>query len=166
MDTHAREFMEFHHTLDGVMKSIDRRGIGVIKCQAEPYTDDDENKLWDKVFSIESATNLSYAVYFYVCKVFALRAVDEHSNLTAEQFVQGSDNQADYIEFNGRPCKNNQGLYYSRKIPYKNVRQYGVLSNTRCVVQLLKRYLQCIPPKGPFYRRPAEGSNFINRRLE
>nr|XP_006816234.1 PREDICTED: uncharacterized protein LOC102801824 [Saccoglossus kowalevskii] len=52
MDTHAREFMEFHHTLDGVMKSIDRRGIGVIKRQAEPYTDDDENKLWDKVFSI------------------------------------------------------------------------------------------------------------------
>ncbi|XP_070562272.1 uncharacterized protein [Ptychodera flava] len=163
MDTNRGEFQDFHHTIDGVMKKTDRSGIGVEKRQAQPFTREDEGQLWDKVFSIDNAQNLSYAVYFYVSKVFALRASDEHNNLQAEQFVFGTDKEGEFVEFHGRPCKNNQGGFYnSRKVPYKNIRQYSDPSNPRCVVKLLKNYLGLIPSKGAFYRRPLPKKTTTN----
>ncbi|XP_070543704.1 uncharacterized protein KIAA1958-like [Ptychodera flava] len=163
MDTNRGEFQDFHHTIDGVMKKTDRSGIGAEKRQAQPFTREDEGQLWDKVFSIDNAQNLSYAVYFYVSKVFALRASDEHNNLQAEQFVFGTDKEGEFVEFRGRPCKNNQGGFYnSRKVPYKNIRQYSDPSNPRCVVKLLKNYLGLIPSKGAFYRRPLPKKTTTN----
>ena len=64
MDTSNLNFQDFHHTIDGVMKDIDRRGIGVEKKQAQPFTREEEGQLWEKVFSTDSAQCLSYAVYF------------------------------------------------------------------------------------------------------
>ncbi|XP_070543784.1 uncharacterized protein [Ptychodera flava] len=85
--------------------------------------------------------------------IFALRATDEHSSLQVEQFILGSDSDGCFVEFHGRPCKNNQGGTYSRKTPYKNIRHYGNSSNPRCVVKLIKKYLSQIPPSEPFYLR-------------
>nr|XP_006818953.1 PREDICTED: uncharacterized protein LOC102807032 [Saccoglossus kowalevskii] len=150
MVTRCLEFIEFHKTLDDVLKKIDERGIGSQKRQAASYTDDDEDKLWQKIFSPDTTTSLRYAAYFYVCKIFALRAVDEHSNHAVEQFVKGTDKDGEYIEFRGRPCKNNQGgLYNARKMPYKDVRQYSNPKNPRCVIKFVNQVLELSTPSGP-----------------
>jgi len=48
--------------------------------------------MWEKgVFSMDTSTGLSNAVFFYNCKVFGLRGGKEHIGLLAEQFHFGHD---------------------------------------------------------------------------
>jgi len=151
-------FANFQHTLDGKMKETESKTPHV-KKEAEPISDGEEEKLWEMVFSFyeKDARKLSYAVYYYNCKIFALRAADEHADLDASQFSTGQNVYGEYIHFQGASAKNCQGGIYNKKSEKKSIKQYGQIDNPRCVVKLLKCYLSVIPSPGAFYRRPLAG---------
>ncbi|CAC5392748.1 unnamed protein product [Mytilus coruscus] len=152
------KFATFQHTLDGKMKDIERVNPHVPK-RAEPITAEEENKLWIALFcNYENDSKcLSYAVYFYNCKLFALRAADEHSDLEANQYTFGNSEEGFYLQFQGKTSKNCQGGIYHKKAEKKCLRQYENTLNSRCVVKLFQFYLSVIPSDGAFYRRPIAG---------
>ncbi|XP_051867999.1 uncharacterized protein LOC127568373 [Pristis pectinata] len=149
------DFAEFRTTLDNRMKQLQRLGIGLVRKQAQPYTEDDEERLWQVVFHLHDAKSYSYAAYFYVCKVFALCAAKDHHKLTVDQFKFGCDMISEYVEFTGRPSNPQDSL---DKLKIVQTRQYADSPNPRCIVSLLRRYLSMIPSEGPFYRRPVPGT--------
>ncbi|CAC5423789.1 unnamed protein product [Mytilus coruscus] len=79
------------------MKNIERRNPHVPK-RAESITAEGENKIWIALFyNYENDSKcLSYAVYFYNCKLFALRAADEHSDLEVSQYTFGRSEEGCY----------------------------------------------------------------------
>ena len=149
-------FAAFRRTLDSKMKELNKMGVHLHKKQAEPLTHEHENILWETgVFNLISGRGLQNAVYFYTSKVYGLRAVDEHYNLTCEQFVFGSDTIGSFIKYEGRVCKNNQGgLATSGRVQFKNIKQYSQMDNPRCYVKMMTLYLQALGHEGWFYRRP------------
>ena len=150
------QFGHFRSVLDGRMKLLSREGVGILRKQAEPLSVAQEEELWEKgVFNTHTSRGLQNIVYFYNCKVFGLRASDEHSNLKVDQFIFGEDEAGHFVRFVGRPNKTNQGgLKECGKLKYKDVKQYEQTGNSRCFVKILKQYLAAVPKQGPFYRRP------------
>jgi hypothetical protein len=55
------------------------------------------------------AKGLQNITYFYMSKMLGLHAADEHSSLDVSQFTFGSDLRRDFVRFQDRPFKNNQG---------------------------------------------------------
>jgi hypothetical protein len=56
--------------------------------RADPVLPNDEQALWDSgVFNFDLSTGLSYIVFFYNCKIFGFRALDEHKQLDAFQWI-------------------------------------------------------------------------------
>ena len=150
------DFWDFRKTLDARMKELNKEGIHTHPKQAQPLSIDDESVFWDKgIFNWIDSRCLQNAVYFYTCKVFGLRAADEHAGLTMSQFTFNSDKEGEYIRFQGKVCKNNQGgLSQAGKVAFKDLRQYSQPDNPRCYVKMMKLYMQALPKNGPFYRRP------------
>ena len=92
-------------------------GIGKTKSSADPLTSVDEGQLWSSgTFGFHSSQALSYAVYFYNCKVLGFRAMNEHINLSVEQYEFGVDKTGDFVKFHGRVLKNVQGGLQQRKV--------------------------------------------------
>jgi len=83
---------------------------------------EDERTMWEKgVFSMDTSTGLSNAVFFYNCKVFGLRGGKEHIGLFAKQFHFGHDdiNNRDFVKFVPRLRKNAQsGLKSNKKVAH------------------------------------------------
>ena len=44
------DFIDFKHSLDAEMKRLQSKGVGYTKCQAEPLSLFNEEKLWQKGF--------------------------------------------------------------------------------------------------------------------
>lgn len=109
--------------------------------------------LWDTGV-IGYAKALSYAVFFYNCKIFGFRGGDEHRNLDANQYSIRIENGNKVLVFEGRNSKNVQGGLHQRKVEPKLVKQHSMAENPRCVVSLFLTYLDNIPKSGPFYRKP------------
>ena len=153
----SADFADFRRTLDARMKDLNNKGVGAVKKQAEPVTEEIESKLWGMgIFSLTDSTGLHQALYFYLCKIFGLRAANEHTNLMAEQFKLGRDDKGEYVRFLGRPNKNNQGgLKECGKLGFKDIKQYANPKNPRCFVAMMQKYLTLIPSEGAFYRRPC-----------
>ena len=148
-------FQSFRKALDSRMKEMKIAGTGTKKTSADPLTVDDEEQLWSTgTIGFHSAKALSYAVFFYNCKVFGFRAMNEHVSLLAEQYEMGADKDGEFITFNGRVSKNVQGGLQQRKVEVKTIKQYAQPLNLRCVVKLFREYLSCIPSTGRFYRKP------------
>ena len=61
------------------------------------------------------------------------------------------DSKITFSEFRSKTVK---GGLKERNYAPRVVTQHSDPNNPRCVVDLFVRYLTCIPPKGPFYRRP------------
>ena len=102
---------------DARMKQLTSQGVGTATKSAEPLTAEQETILWDQVlFSVHSAEGPINAVFWYNCKCFGLRAVDEHRNLVREQFTIDVDSVGQYLEFNGRSCKNVQGALKQKNV--------------------------------------------------
>ena len=78
-----------------------------------------EEQLWSSgTIGFHSSKALSYSVYFYNCKVFGFRAMNEHVSLMAEQYEFGSDKDVVKIS------KNVQGRLQQRKVDVKTIKQY------------------------------------------
>ena len=88
------QFQSFRKALDSRMK-------------ADPLTVQDEEQLWSSgTIGFHSSKALSYLMYFYNCKVFGFRGMNEHVSLIAGLYEFGSDKDGDFITFNGRISKN------------------------------------------------------------
>ena len=144
------------------MKTLASQGIGVHVKHAEPVTAEEECKFWETgVFSLKTTTGLSNAVFFNNCKAFGFRGgLSEHYDLDVEQFERGTDHGVEkrFIVYYGRLCKNNQGGLANRKIAPKFVKHYEDTSNPRCLVTLYNTYMDLIPGRGDFYRKPLPPS--------
>ena len=126
----------------------------------QPIRADMEQELWGRnVFNIDTTERLTNIVFWYSCKMFGLRAADEHHNLEVSQFTIGTDANGKYLRFVGRNCKNLQGGLMERKIEPKDLKIYSKPElKERCVTSIFEYYLSLIPPEGPFYRRPLPGT--------
>lgn len=107
LDTKDTYFVTFRRALQARRKQLIAQGCTTATRRADPVTEDDERRLWESnVFSGETATGLSYMMYFYNCKLFGFRAMDEHVNLMADQFVFGkSQDGSEFLRFKGRLSK-------------------------------------------------------------
>ncbi|XP_046367824.1 uncharacterized protein LOC124143075 [Haliotis rufescens] len=177
MDTDNAQFAGLRATLDGQMKKLNSEGVGNVVKQAEPISPLEEEKLWEtSTFGIDNSESLFNTVYFYNCKIFGLRAADEHSSLRLDQFVFGKDDEGEFVDFLGGTCKNNQGgLKQGGKVPFSclNNAYYvfsDVFANTSksqtqdAIVKVLREYMESIPLGGPFYRRPLSARDGENVR--
>ncbi|XP_048750403.2 uncharacterized protein LOC125662277 [Ostrea edulis] len=153
------DFVELRRTLDGRMKYLTSQGIGIEKKRCDPVTVKDEIKMWDTgVFSLDTASGLSNAVFFYNGKTFGFRGMEQHKSCAAEQFEIGFDHENDrkYVKYTPRVTKNVQGGLKHRKIEIKPIIQYDDPENPRCLVKIYEKYLSLIPRTGHLYRKPLE----------
>ena len=101
------QFQWFRKTLDSKMKEMTAAGIGTKKTSADSLTVLDEEQLWSSgTIGFHSLKALSNSVYFYNCKLFGFRPMNEHVSSMAEQCEFGYDKDGDFITFNGRINKN------------------------------------------------------------
>ncbi|XP_066285874.1 transcriptional regulator QRICH1-like [Branchiostoma lanceolatum] len=158
LDRKDIRFAEFRKALDARMKELTSAGVGVKKKQADPLTPDDEDRLWQSnAISLSTSQGLSYGVYFYNCKIFGLRAMDEHQRLMLDQYKVGTDTNGHYMQYTGRVSKNVQGGLQQRNVSVKDIKQHADPTNPRCVVHLFETYIRALPEKsGRFYRRPLK----------
>ncbi|XP_063442151.1 uncharacterized protein LOC134722460 [Mytilus trossulus] len=150
-------FSTFQKALDARMKELTHDGIGIHKKRADPVSIDDEKILWEKgIFSMTTSEGLSFAVFYYNCKLFGFRGMDEHRDLDVSQYkilIDYTQNKR-CLKFFGRVSKNVQGGINHRKIEPKQITHWEDTSNPRDIVKLFSTYLKYVPSEGPFYRRP------------
>ena len=66
-------FARLRLTLDARMKQLTSAGVGSIKKQAEPISEEHESILWNKdIFNLKTAQGFTYLTFFYNCKLFGL----------------------------------------------------------------------------------------------
>ena len=139
-------------SLDARMKALSNQGYGVVRRRAQPITRDMENILWEKgIFLCVTSTGLLNVVYFYNCKLFGLRAGDEHRALCIEQFSFNCTNGDLYMQFTGCNSKTYQGGLANCKVTPKVLKIYSKPElGERNIVSCYQLYLNCIPSEGPF----------------
>ena len=155
-------FDTLRKSLDARMKELTAVGLGVVRKQAQPITSDMESILWEKgIFSRDSANGLLNIVYYYNCKLFGLRAGDEHRALCVEQFHFGySVDGCAYMHFTGRNSKTYQGGLCHRKLMAKDLKFFASSElGKRDIVDCFQFYMSLIPSSGAFYRRPIKASD-------
>lgn len=155
--TKTLEFSEFRKILDARMKELLQMGFGTKVKQAQAVLPEDEKVLWEKgVFGNSTAEALQSTVFFYACKLFALRGHDEHHQLQCDQFAIGEDQGGKYVEFFGRSNKTYKGGLKDLEISNKNIRHY-CQNVDRNVADFFKQYIEALGGRGAFYRRPLHG---------
>jgi hypothetical protein len=161
LDDSDQRFRNFRKTLDSKMKYLTSAGIGTETKQADPITEQDEETLWNTgQLGGSCAQSLLNTVFYYNCKLFGLRGMDEHRNLTCEQYTFGETNDGlRYIHYHGKNAKNLSGGLKQRKLEPKNIKHFATEQeeSDRCVVSLFKTYIELIGGKDTFYRRPLPG---------
>ncbi|XP_048763272.2 uncharacterized protein LOC125671541 isoform X2 [Ostrea edulis] len=159
MDLNDHRFAGFHKTLDARMKDLTSRGLGVQKQQSDPITADDEENLWTcNQLGVATSQSLFNTVFYYNCKIFGLKGLDEHRKLECNQFRLSKDSGGSYIEFQGRSRKNYQGGIKQRKIEAKSLKHYTDPGKDRSLFDIYDLYLSLIGNEGPFYKRPLDGT--------
>lgn len=161
LDLRDDKFMYLHKVLDGKMKELTRRGVGANIKRAAALTQADEGILWSKgMFGDSNGQAMVSTLYFYNCKLFHLRASDEHRRMKVSDISFGEDTNGIYMEFLGSSTKNNPGGIINRKkdILPKNVRYYSQPGDFD-IIEIFRKYLGILHENNnvgdsPFYRRP------------
>ena len=157
-------FAGFRSTLDGEMKRLQSLGIGAKRRQAEPLTEEEEEKLWQTgQLGDHSPQALVDTMLFMHGIYFALRSDHEHRNLRFEpaqvDLVDRAGERA-YVRYTEDISKNNPGGLKGRKNKPKVVTHYENSENpSRCFVRLFRLYQSKCPnsrPKDSFYLRPLK----------
>ncbi|XP_052102685.1 uncharacterized protein KIAA1958-like [Mytilus californianus] len=133
-------FSFFRKCLDSRMKELINSGIGTDVKRADPILISDEETMWDSgVFNCDTATGLTNIVFFYNCKLFGFRALDEHKELDASQYrISVDTNGRKLLHYTGRLCKNVQGRLNNRNIDVKRITQKSDPTNPRCLVKIFE----------------------------
>ena len=83
--------------------------------QADPICEETEDILWEKgLLGNATSKAMLNTVFYYNSKLFGLRGVDEHRNLSVEQFELGSDQNGSYLRTvfsTGRDIYNIYNIY-------------------------------------------------------
>ncbi len=99
------------------------------------------------MFDAHSAQGLTYSMFFYNCKLFGLRAGDEHRDLCREQFIVDFDSAGRYLQFMGRPSKNIKGFLRQKDITTRDLKICAQPKlGERCIVDIYNHYFGLIPP--------------------
>lgn len=110
LDEKNSQFYEFRKTLSARMAELTAQGVGTSTRQAEPISEEAENILWEKgLLGNSTGESMLNTLFFYNCKLFGLRAVDEHKTLSVDQFELGQDQKGKFINFTGRANKTYKG---------------------------------------------------------
>jgi hypothetical protein len=108
-------------------------------------------------------------VFFYNCKIFGFRALDEHKQLDASQFSISVDTNGNKeLHYTGRLCKHVQGGLNNRNVDLKRITQKSDPSNPRCIVKVFDKYLQHIPLVNKSIRFSVQsiGINTLSKRMK
>ena len=154
-------FYEVYQTLDAEMKRLKSMGLGAVKKQAEPITEEEEELLWSKGLLGDHSPRSLVNTMVYMCGLFfALRSGDEHRRLRYKlcQIEVVEDTKRPYLIYREDISKNHPGGVKGRKQTPKIVHHYANTSNpNRCFVRLFKLYNSLCPPNRPecaFYLQP------------
>ena len=143
--------------MDSLYRKLRSEGVGAEKHSAEPFTIDDENKLWSLgVVGTNTPVSLLRAVFYYNGKNFCLRG-EEHRNLKLSQFRR-TEKGYTYTE---NSSKNREGGISQLKLKNKCVE---IVENKeagdRCHCKLLDAYINKLPEeakaKDLFYVQPLD----------
>ena len=90
------------------MKELTIQGIGTDTKHANPVLPPDEAQLWDSgVFNTETASGISNIVFFYNCKLFGFRGMDNGTKLLIHHsFLYQPTRVVLNFNYTGRLCKN------------------------------------------------------------
>ena len=158
-------FKELHSTMDSVYRKLRSNGVGAEKQSAEPFTKEEENKLWEQgIMGNGSPEALLRAVFFYNGKNFCLRGGEEHRNLRLSQLKR---TQNGYI-YTENASKNRQGGLGQLHLKNKSVEIYANRdAGDRCHCALLDRHISKLPKeaksKDLFYVRPLEQAKVCDK---
>ena len=139
------KFKYFADSLDCEMKNLTSHGIGVIKKQAQPLSEQEEDVLWQKGILGESTPQcLLQTMLFLIGQFFALRSGDEHRSLKFGQLTLLNENGREKLCYNSHGEKTWRGGLRDRK--YKNtgkvIKHHANVDNpSRCLVRLFKKYV-------------------------
>ena len=151
-------FQTLHNTMDSVYRKLRSDGVGAQKRSAEPFTKEEENKLWESgVLGVHDPTSLLRAVFYSNGKNFCLRGGSEHRNLRLSQ-LKRTENGYTYTE---NASKNRSGGLAQLRVKNKAVDiRENPEAGDRCHCRLLDLYIEKLPPeaveKDLFYCRPIE----------
>lgn len=167
-----REFVGFRQSLDAEMKRLQSKGIGSEHKQAEPFTIEEEEMLWqNKILGDHTPEALLNTIIYMNGVYFALRSGDEHRQLRHNpcqiQVVERTGERS-YLKYTEDVSKNHPGGIKGRKQKPKVVLHHANNDNPdRCFVRLFKKYLSVRPsecPANAFYLNPlknARGANWF-----
>lgn len=158
-------FKHFQDCLDAEMKRLTAMGIGSNVKEAQAFSEDEENKLWNLGLLGDSSPRvLLDTMVFLIGKNFSLRSGKEHRNLKLSQLTLEPANEKEpekliYVSFGE---KNNLGGLKHRSFKQKRIEHYANNSTPdRCLVHLYKKYVSKCPEsamaKNVFYLTPRRG---------
>lgn len=158
------EFAEFRVSLDAEMKRLQSKGLGSVHRQAEPFTPEEEELLWEKkILGDHSPQSLLNTIIFMNGLYFALRSGEEHRNLRrtpCQIQVIEKPGERSYLLYTEDISKNHPGGIKGRKVKPKVVLHHANNENpSRCFVRLFKMYLSLCPVEAPanaFYLTPLK----------
>lgn len=123
LDSKDMRFRNFRKTLDARMKQLATDGIGVTIRQAGQISPEMENALWEgEHLGMKTSVALTNKIFFYNCKLFGLRGLDEHRSFVTEQFKLDKISDKMFITFYGLTSKNFAGGLNQRNLTAKEVK--------------------------------------------
>ncbi|CAC5366607.1 unnamed protein product [Mytilus coruscus] len=156
LDEKDSQFYEFKRSLRARMTQLTAEGIGTTPKQAEPINQESEDILWEKnLLGNKSSKSVLNTMFFYNSKLFGLRGVDEHRNLSTDQFKIGKDQNGHNIAFSGRASKTYKGGLHQRRMTAKNIKHHF---QNLTLFKIYEDYLSIISEMNgnTFYRRPLK----------
>ena len=160
------QFRDLLRTLDTVSSELHREGIGAQHKSAAVISYEDENVLWEKgLLGDDSPRKLQHTIFYYAGMQFCLRGIQEQYDMRVRQLIRvPTDSQTyheqvyyKYVEF---ISKNNQHRFKDTNASNKEVKVYAIPGSSRCMVRLLDKYLERLPPDAEYmYMRPLDKTN-------
>ena len=143
-----QKFTAFQASLDGEMKRLQAKGLGINRRQAEVITPEEEETLWRTGQLGDSNPQQLLDTMIFCCGLFfALRSGREHRQLRRYPPQIQLIEQAAYLKYQEDISKNHPGGLKGRKITPKVVYHHANLVNLeRCFVRLLKKVHQSHSP--------------------
>ena len=127
------DYKLFQDAIDSEMKRLTRKGVGVVRKQAEPIAPHEEEVMWEKgVLGDQDAKSLLHTLVFLFGKFFALKSGEEHRNLRFEQLrvIEGDDVERTRLQYRSHGEKNHGGGLKHRNVTTKVVEQHENVEKT------------------------------------
>ena len=142
-----REFSGAREALKVRRKQLRLSGKGCRRNAAEPLTFLEEQKLWEtKQLGQHSPRALQHTVWFYNTMHFGWRGRDEHRRACYGDFVLGTNEEQECVEFCiERGTKTQTGGDSGETLRAFNPRMYAT-GTDKCPVSVFRKFLKKRPP--------------------